>query len=82
MTTQPDFVTVDADGHVLEPRDTWQKYLEPGLRDRAIRIEKDDEGVEVLLVEDMPHLALRGRLGALGGIGMLMLGPRTSACPQ
>jgi len=63
-------LTVDADGHVLEPRDTWQKYIEPNLRDRAIRIEKDDEGVEVLLVEDRPHMALRGRLGALGGIGM------------
>ena len=24
-----DIVTVDADGHVLEPRDTWQRYLEP-----------------------------------------------------
>ena len=59
-------ITVDVDGHVLEPRDTWQKYLEPKLRERAIRIEKDDQGVEVLLVEDMPHLALRGRLGALG----------------
>lgn len=63
-------LTVDADGHVLEPRDIWQKYLEPKLRDRAIRIEKDDEGVEVLLVDGLPHLALRGRLGALGGIGM------------
>ncbi len=63
-------LTVDADGHVLEPRDIWQKYLEPNLRDRAICIEKDDEGVEVLLVDGQPHLALRGRLGALGGIGM------------
>ena len=44
--------------------------LEPRLRERAIRIEKDDQGVEVLLVEDKPHMALRGRLGALGGIGM------------
>ncbi len=63
-------LTVDADGHVLEPRDTWQRYLEPEWRDRAIRIERDDQGIEVLLVDDRPHLALRGRLGALGGIGM------------
>jgi predicted TIM-barrel fold metal-dependent hydrolase len=63
-------VTVDADGHVLEPRDTWSRYLEPSLRDRAIRIERDEEGVEVLLVDGRPHLGLRGRLGALGGIGM------------
>ena len=70
MPATQNALTVDADGHVLEPRDTWQKYIEPNLRDRAIRIEKDEEGVEVLLVEDRPHMALRGRLGALGGIGM------------
>jgi len=63
-------VTVDADGHVLEPRDVWLTYLEPNLRDRAIRIERDADGVEVLLVDGQPHAALRGRLGALGGIGM------------
>jgi hypothetical protein len=63
-------VTVDADGHVLEPRDVWQRYLEPSLRERAIRIERDADGVEVLLVDGRPHLGLRGRLGALGGIGM------------
>ena len=70
MTNTPHALTVDADGHVLEPRDTWQRYIEPGLRDRAIRIEKDDAGAEVLLVDGNPHEALRGRLGALGGIGM------------
>lgn len=63
-------VTVDADGHVLEPRDTWLRYLEPGLRDRAIRIDRDEAGVEVLLVDGRVHETLRGRLGALGGIGM------------
>ena len=68
--TSSKVVTVDADGHVLEPRDTWQRYLEPHLRDRAIRIEKDSDGVEVLLVDGRSHLGLRGRLGALGGIGM------------
>ncbi len=63
-------VTVDADGHVLEPRDTWQRYLEPTLRERAIRIARDDDGVECLLVDGRSHAGLRGRLGALGGIGM------------
>ena len=33
-------ITVDADGHLLEPRNTWIDYIEPNLRDRAIRIEK------------------------------------------
>lgn len=62
--------TVDADAHVLEPRNTWVDYIEPNLRDRALRIEKDEKGVEVLLVDDTPHMGLYGRLGALGGIGM------------
>jgi len=70
MTPASNLVTVDADGHVLEPRDVWLKYMDPDLRDRAIRIEKDDAGTEVLLVDGNPHEALRGRLGALGGIGM------------
>ncbi len=61
---------VDADGHVLEPADTWLKYLEPSYRDRAIRIARDDEGYEVLLVDRSPLKTLRGQLGALGGIAM------------
>ena len=47
-------LTVDADGHVLEPRDTWIDYIEPAFRDRAIRIETDDRGDEVLLVDGRP----------------------------
>jgi len=61
---------VDADGHVLEPADTWIKYLEPAHRDRAIRIARDDQGYEVLLVDGRPLKTLRGQLGALGGIEM------------
>ena len=63
-------VTVDADGHVLEPRNVWLDYIEPRFRDRALRIEKDDKGVEVLLLDGRPHKSLYGTLGALGGIGM------------
>ncbi len=37
---------IDCDGHILEPADLWEKYLEPQYRDRAIRIKKDDEGWE------------------------------------
>ena len=62
------FLTVDADGHVLEPRDTWKNYLEPKYRDRAIRIEVDDKGTEALLVDGKPVEILRHQLAALGGI--------------
>jgi hypothetical protein len=35
---------IDADGHILEPPDLWEKYLEAEYRPRAIRIKKDSEG--------------------------------------
>src|SRR5438105_11776642 len=70
MTTSIHAPVVDADGHVLEPADTWPKYLEPSYRDRAIRIGRDEHGYEVLLIDGQPLKTLRGQLGALGGIGM------------
>jgi predicted TIM-barrel fold metal-dependent hydrolase len=39
---------IDADGHVLEPPDLWQQYLEPRFRDRALRIVRDADGLEEL----------------------------------
>ena len=70
MSDSAAYPTVDADGHVLEPRDVWQKYLEPNLRERANPDRGRRRGFEVLMVDDAPHLSLRGRLGALGGIEM------------
>ena len=61
---------IDADGHVLEPADTWLKYLDPKYRDRAIRIVRDEQNLEVLLIDGKPLKTLRGQLGALGGIDM------------
>jgi predicted TIM-barrel fold metal-dependent hydrolase len=55
---------VDADSHVLEPRDLWTTYLEPAYRDRAIRIEERD-GVEYLVIAEQDVLA--GTLAGLGG---------------
>jgi predicted TIM-barrel fold metal-dependent hydrolase len=39
---------IDADGHILEPPDLWEEYLEPQFRDRALRIVRDPEGLEEL----------------------------------
>ena len=61
---------VDADGHVLEPADTWLKYIDPQYRARAIRIAYDAEGYENLLIDNKPLQLVRGHLGVLGGIGM------------
>jgi len=70
MTTSmpPHVLTVDADGHVLEPRDTWIEYIAPRYRDRAIRIDHDAVGHEVLLIDGKSLEAVHGRLAALGGV--------------
>ena len=63
---------VDADGHVLEPGDMYQNYIDPQYRDRAIRIEVDAKGHENLIIDNKPYQSesMRGNLGAIGGIGM------------
>ena len=42
---------IDADGHVLEPVDIWEKYMDPAYRDRAPKIIVDKDGKERLNVE-------------------------------
>lgn len=27
---------IDADGHVIEPPDLWERYIDPKFRDRAL----------------------------------------------
>ena len=39
---------VDADGHILEPSDLWETYLEPQYQDRALRVVKDENGLDEL----------------------------------
>ncbi len=68
MKTLRDMLTVDADGHVLEPVDTWERYIDPAFRERALRVGIDSDGFENLFIDNRPTLMLKGRLGALGGI--------------
>ncbi|MCB1647721.1 MAG: amidohydrolase [Pseudomonadales bacterium] len=55
---------IDCDSHIMEPADLWETYLEPGYRDRAIRIETRNDQ-EVLIIGEQP--VLEGRLAGLGG---------------
>src|SRR5581483_8177823 len=57
---------IDADGHILEPLDLWDNYIDPAFRDRAPRIVKGDNGKERLVIEE--HTVGDGRLG-IGRIG-------------
>ncbi len=61
---------VDADGHILEPPDLWERYLEPRFRDRALRIRTDDDGLEYLEIGGRPsRMSNKGFPGTLGRMG-------------
>src|SRR6516225_11631449 len=61
---------IDADGHILEPPDLWETYLEPKYRPQAIRIRVGDDGYEYLEVAGKRSAMTRaGALGMLGGMG-------------
>lgn len=58
---------VDADGHILEAPDLWERYLEPKYRERAVRIKKDPDGLEYLEVDGKPsQMVRRGMPSTLG----------------
>ncbi len=62
--------TVDADGHVLEPPELWETYLDAPYRDRAIRIRVDDDGFEYLELDEVPSKrTVKGVLGLMGAMG-------------
>jgi predicted TIM-barrel fold metal-dependent hydrolase len=68
--------TVDADGHVLEPADLWERYLEERYRPRALRIREDERGLEYLEIDGRPsERTTDGALGMMGAMGDLEARP-------
>src|SRR6202521_1326571 len=63
-------LVIDCDGHILEPPDLWEKYLEPKYRERAMRIRVGDDGFEYLEIDrKRAKMTQPGLLGSLGGMG-------------
>src|SRR3974390_2757196 len=60
---------VDADGHILEPLDLWDKYIEPKFYDRRPRFVIDENGKERLSVDGKLLGNPRG-IGSLGAVGV------------
>ncbi|MSO79014.1 MAG: amidohydrolase [Acidimicrobiia bacterium] len=48
----------DADNHYYEPRDCFTRHIKPSMLERAIRVETDGDGNEVVLVGDRPFTFL------------------------
>jgi predicted TIM-barrel fold metal-dependent hydrolase len=62
-------VVIDADGHVCEPVDLWERNLPPSMRERGPRVRADGAtGVQQVLVED--HVGIPQGLAGLGNAGM------------
>ena len=59
---------IDADGHVLEPLDLWDKYIDPAFRSVAPRMIIDSDGKERLLVEGQVLGSSKG-MNVVGAIG-------------
>ena len=60
---------IDADGHILEPLDLWDKYIDPEFRERRPRFTIDENGKERLKVEGKLLGNPRG-IGSLGAVGV------------
>jgi predicted TIM-barrel fold metal-dependent hydrolase len=45
-------VVVDADAHVIEPRELWNDYLEDRFRERGPRFAPTERGLNALLIDD------------------------------
>ena len=60
---------VDADGHILEPLDLWDKYIDPGFRDRAPRIVTGENGKQCLVMDEHVVGNNQRGIGGIGGVG-------------
>jgi len=60
---------IDADGHILEPLDLWDKYIDPAFHERRPRFTIDENGKERLTVEGKLLGNPRG-IGSLGSVGV------------
>ena len=60
---------IDADGHILEPLDLWDKYMDPKFRDGAPHLVKGEDGKDRLVIEERTVGDSRRGFGGIGGIG-------------
>ena len=59
---------IDSDGHVLEPPNFWDEYIDPAYRDRVPELFTDTDGKERLRIEGRVYGGPKG-IGFAGAIG-------------
>ncbi|MGH7896800.1 MAG: amidohydrolase family protein [Candidatus Binatia bacterium] len=72
-------LVVDADGHVLEPRQMWRDYVEPRLRDRPPTIERRRDGREDLVIDG--KVISRFGINRIGALGAGAVNSYEANCP-
>src|SRR6195256_1627468 len=60
---------IDADGHILEPLDLRDHYIDPAFRDRAPRVVKGENGKERLVIEEQAVGDGQRGIGRIGAVG-------------
>ncbi|WP_182879238.1 MULTISPECIES: amidohydrolase family protein [unclassified Microbispora] len=58
------YPVVDADGHVIEPGNLWEEYVDPAFREACLRVERDPSDGDRLLIDGRPSRLIR-RLGGV-----------------
>ena len=72
---------IDADGHLAEPANLWEDYLEEKYRPRAIRVKKHASGLEYLEAEGRPvPRTAEGRIGTF--LAMTLEGDMVFPAPE
>jgi predicted TIM-barrel fold metal-dependent hydrolase len=66
---------IDADGHITEPMDLWDRYLEPKYRDLAPRFVRTANGIDAISFLGVEHVPANG----IGLPGAGLAGQRVSA---
>jgi hypothetical protein len=66
-----EYNVIDADGHILEPIDLWEKYMDPKYRETCPKMLFTEQGGEILRIEgdDAIDLARGKKPIKLGGLG-------------
>ncbi len=81
-----EYNVIDADGHVLEPPDLWESYIDPRFREICPKLLLTEDGREVLRIEGDDGIDLgRGKkplkLGGLGTFGARTSGVKSFRVP-
>ena len=69
-----EYRVIDSDGHICEPPDLWEHYIDPKFREGCPKLVTLEDGAEILRIEgdvaiDLGRGKKRVSFGGVGAIG-------------